>query len=466
MDAWEQRKSDDRNSISRSWAALLIFLNLLAACSWRKPDAPIQLSSDSFSALKQRVASLRGLPFKSDVSYDAKVYTATENFSGKSFDDEYDAQSVARLSQVYKRVGLLPDGTDLAKALADFRRLQRLPYYDSGRETIVLAPESIRLGKAFTGDDSRNAQTIPVVFALAQALQEQTFQWPSKLKLIPARDRRLAFQAVARGDIALTGLAYLRGDQPVQRPAERQAITRLANELDAMASGLPTLLRAKLVFPYREGSQFVQWAYEASGLKGINGLFANPPLSTAQVLHPEKFYLRRQNPLRIIAWGLMQQMKTAAIIEQTLGEYLTQLILASTLSRSEAARIASAWTGDDLSAYADGESMITSWISAWESEIGAQEFARAFETVLARQRRLRFETADRQKDNLKADLGSGRSMLLQVRGSVVLFLDSVASTRTSELAERIWQDLETGAEPTTLPFESAQSWRQFASRRR
>jgi len=184
------------------------------------------------------------------------------------------------------------------------------------------------------------------------------------------------------------------------------------------------------------------------------------------VLHPEKFYLRRQNPLRIIAWGLMQQMKTAAIIEQTLGEYLTQLILASTLSRSEAARIASAWTGDDLSAYADGESMITSWISAWESEIGAQEFARAFETVLARQRRLRFETADRQKDNLKADLGSGRSMLLQVRGSVVLFLDSVASTRTSELAERIWQDLETGAEPTALPFETAQSRRQFASRKR
>jgi hypothetical protein len=233
-----------------------------------------------------------------------------------------------------------------------------------------------------------------------------------------------------------------------------------------MASGLPTLLRAKLVFPYREGSQFVQWAYEASGLNGINGLFANPPLSTAQVLHPEKFYLRRQNPLRIIAWGLMQQMKTAAIIEQTLGEYLTQLILASTLSRSEAARIASAWTGDDLSAYADGESMITSWISAWESEIGAQEFARAFETVLARQRRLRFETADRQKNNLKTDHGSGRSTLLQVRESVVMFLDGVASTRASELAERIWQDLETGAEPTALPFESAQSRRQFASRRR
>jgi len=460
VDAWEQRKSDDRNSNSRScvWAWLLIFLNLLAACSWRQPDTPIQLSSDSFSALKQTVASIRGLPFKRE--------TSTGNSSGKDFDDQRDAQSVARLSQVYKRIGLLPDTTDLAKSLADFRRLQRLTFYDSQRATIVLAPESIRLGKALAGEDSRNAETIPVVFALAQALQEQNFQWPSKLKLIPGRDRRLAFQAVAGGDVVLTGLAYLRGNRPAQWPTEQQAIARLANELDALASGLPPLLRAKLVFPYREGSQFVQWAYAARGLDGINGLFANPPLSTAQVMHPEKFYLRRENPLRIVAWGLMQQMKTAAIIEQTLGEYLTQVILASTHSRIEAARIASAWAGDELSAYADGENLIASWISAWDNETSAQEFSRAFETVLARQRGLRFERPDRQKNNLKADLGNGRSTLLQVRGSVVLFLDGVASTRAPELAERIWQDLETGAEPTILPLDSAQSRRQFASRRR
>ena len=454
MDAWERRKPNDRNPISRScaWAALLIFLNLLAACSWQKPDTPTRLSPDSFGALKQRVASIRGLPFKQDISQEARS-------SGNDFDDEDDPRSIARLSQAYKRIGLLPDATDLAKALADFHRLQRLTFYDRRKDMILLAPESIKLGRALGEDDSRSAETIPMVFALTQALQEQNFQWPSKIKLVPAEDRRLAFRAVASGDVVLTGLSYLRGNGPAQWPAQQQAVSRLVNELNTLASGLPPMLRERLVFPYREGSQFVQWAYAARGLEGINALFANPPLSTAQVMHPQKFYIRRQNPLRIVDWGLMQQMKSAAIIERTLGEYLIQFLLTSTHSRLEAARIASAWAGDHLSAYADGENLITCWISAWDEETSAQEFLRAFEAVLVRQRGLRFETSAGQKNNLKADLAAGASTLLQVKGPVVLFLDGVGSARAPQLAERIWQELETGPEPTTFPFDSAQSRR-------
>ena len=468
MNARGQRTSNNRNSIARFrlLASLLVFLGLLAACSWWKPDPPAPLSPDSFAALKQRVASIRGLPFKRELSRDGKISAAADNSPRKDSDDVYNTQPIARLSQVYKRLALLPNSADLGQALTDFRRLQRIASYDSRKEVIVIAPESFRLGQALAGNDAPAAEAIPAVFALTQALQEQNFQWSSKLKIITEVDRKLAFDAVARGDIVLTGLAHLRGDRPANWQEQRQAISRLVNEIDGMASGLPPLLREKLVFPYREGSQFVQWAYTTRGMEGINALFANPPLSTAQIMHPEKFYLRRQNPLRILAWGLVQQMKEAAVIEQTLGEYLTQLLLTSSHSRAEAARIASRWGGDQLYAYADGENLITCWISAWDNETSAQEFARAFETVLARRHGLRFESPAGQKNSLKADLGGGRTMIIEARGSLVLFLDGLASLRALESTERIWQEMEIGTESTIFPFDSAQSRHQLASRRR
>ena len=408
----------------------------------------------------------RGLPFKRDVSLTGKISAGTDDSPEQVYNEEYGAQSITRLSQVYKRLGLLPDSADLAKALAEFQRLQRVAFYDGRGETIVVAQESGRLGRALAGDDSRAAAQIPVVLALTYALQEQNFKWFEKLKVVPLEDRKLAFRALSSGDAVLMGLAHLRGNQAPKWPDQQQAITRLANELERMASGLPPLLREKLVFPYREGSQFVQWAYATRGLEGINALFANPPLSSAQIIHPEKFYVRRQNPLRIFAWGLVQQMKETAIIEQTLGEYVTRLLLASSHSRVESARIASGWAGDQLSAYPDGENLITCWISAWDKETSAREFSGAFESVLMRRHSLRFEALAGQNNDQKADLAGGRSMLLQVRGPVVLFLDGITSTRALEFADGVWQELETGPESTVIPFDSAKGGLQLPSKRR
>ena len=49
-------------------------------------------------------------------------------------------------------------------------------------------------------------------------------------------------------------------------------------------------------------------------------------------------------------------MTESATVDQTLGEYLVQLLLTSNLTRQEARQIAAGWTGDQLSAYLEGES--------------------------------------------------------------------------------------------------------------
>ncbi len=452
MDVIRLRTNELRPIRSKTaWAfSTLIFLTV-AGCSWPQPKAVSPASSPSIAQLARTTAQIRGLPFKWQVTIsDQPAATSTPGA------DEYGTQGVAQLSRVYKRIGLLSESVDLGKSLMEFSKLRRIAFYEAERRAIILAPETAKMAQALAGTSAADASALAAVIALTHALQEQHFQWQERIRGLALEDRKLAFRAVAEGDAMRVALSFLEANQSPSTWADQvQAIGRLTGELESAASSLPAMLREKLIFPYREGTQFVQWAYAAKGWEGVNGLFTDPPLSSAQILHPEKYYLRREAPLQITPFGWFQQAKEKAVIEQTLGEYLVQLLLASSLSRQEAALIASGWTGDYLSAYPDGTHLITIWLSAWNDDGGPQKFDRALQTVFERRHRLRFEVSSLPSDGLKADFGAGRSVVLQAKGSLVLLLDGVASARAAETSEAIWKELEIETESPVIPFETA-----------
>jgi hypothetical protein len=323
------------------------------------------------------------------------------------------------------------------------------------------------MGRAVAGNSASGGHAIATVMAFTHALQEQHFRWQQRAKEITTEDSRLAFRAVADGDATIVALHFLSPNhKPLAWQDHVQAIGRLTGELERAASSWPALFREKLVFPYRDGVQFVQWAYAAKGWAGVNALFADPPVSSAQILHPEQYYLRRRAPVQIIPFGLFRQAKNNPVVEQVFGEFLIQTLLASYHSRKDAALIASGWTGDYLAAYPDGGNLITAWLSAWSDEASAQSFFHALQTVLERRHRFRFVSATGKQDELKAEWGAGRSSLLQLRGAVVLLLDGASATQGLETSEAIWRDLEIRSAPATLPFETANRpvQRSFRSR--
>ena len=433
------------------WAFFTLIFLTVVGCSWPQPKAVSPASSPSIAQLAQTTAQIRGLPFKWQVTMSDQP--AATSAPGA---DEYGTQGVAQLSRVYKRIGLLSESVDLGKSLIEFSKLRRIAFYEAERRAIVLSPEAAKMGQALAGAATPEASALTAVIALTHALQEQHFQWQERVKQLSLEDRKLAFRAVAEGDAMRVALSFLKADQsPATWADQVQAIGRLTRELEREASSLPAMLRERLIFPYREGSQFVQWAYAAKGWEGVNGLFADPPVSSAQILHPEKYYLRREAPLQISPFGLFRQTEEEAVVEQTLGEYLVQVLLASSHSRQEAALIASGWTGDYLSAYSDGTHLITIWLSAWNDDGGAQKFYRALQTTFERRHRLRFEVSPRPSDGLRANVGAGRSAVLQAKGSLVLLVDGVASARAAETSEAIWKELEIGTESPPMPFETA-----------
>lgn len=440
----------------------LILAGLLASCSGSNPPSTSASPPESFAELKPKIALIRELPFKREVS----LANASPNPTASSADrppiEEYAAQSLSHLSRVYKRLGLLSESTDFPRALADYSRLQRLFYYDVGRHAVVIAPDASKVARALGGETNGRMAQMPAVLSLTQALQEQYFQWQEKLTLISLEDRKLAFRAVAAGDSWLVGSAYLGEPRPMKPRDRARAMDRWAIALEKMSAHLPDLLRQKLLFPYREGGQFVQWAYAAKGWEGVNRLYADPPLSTSQIIHPESYYSKRENPVRIIPWGLTRQMNETAVVDQTLGEHLIQVLLASSVPRQQAAEIAAGFTGDQLSAYPHGDDLVTAWITGWKNDKEAQMFYRAYRALLEHRHRLRFVDSAGRGGRLQAGPSGGPSMLLQTRGTFVLLLDGLTAAQALPLADEIWTNLDAETESIVIPFESAKRAAQLS----
>ena len=433
-------------------------------CLSFKETAPVAQPVISFTELSNQVSQIRGLSLKRNITIAAGTSDDGEA-SDTALNDLYGSTDLAQLSQVYKRIGLLAPETDFSKALADYQRLNQIAYYEPQSASVVVKPEASTLGRAFSETDARIAGEVPAIFGIVQALEEQHFHWQERMKSITLEDRGLSFRALAVGDAILVALTRPSGNKTsASSVAAAETLGRLRSAVEKSASNLPALLRWKLAFPYREGYQFVSWAYETKGWDGVNALFTSPPLSTAQILHPEKYYVQNENPVRVFPWGLRRRMKRSARVEQTIGEYLIGRLLSMARSESDAAEIAAGWQGDLLSAYPEGDDLVTAWFSSWKSTKEAREFFRAYASVLERRHRIRWQESG--NSDLQTDSSGGRPMVLQIRGPMVLLLDGVPPPRALELARDAWKELETEKGSREIPFDTADRNFQLASRRR
>jgi hypothetical protein len=427
-----------------------LLMLVIAGCLSSEPQTLPSATPTEFAALAQEIAKFRQLPLKREI-------TLTNFTPIESAADDYAPFQTRHVESAYRAIGLLSNHVDLGKALVDYRQLERLATYNESTATAALASNASVLGAPFKITDPISAREAPLSFAILAALHEQHFQWQGKTSALNLEDRRLAFRALATGDAALTVIARSAGKNiDALSGSDLQNAGRFALELEKSAARLPDYLRHRLLFPYREGSQFVLWAIKAKGWQGVNALYANPPLSTAQILHPKKYFSQFEAPSDFFPAGLISVMKDGPLVEQTIGEYLLRAMIATELPAKLASAIASSWRGDQLYGFQDGENFVTVWFSTWNSEQDAAAFQRSYRAVLENRQRIRFEmSAEKPAPSLSAPLRNGDGVTLQVKGSIVMLLSGVAAHRLSAVAEAAWRDLEVEPESTALRFDSA-----------
>lgn len=438
-----------RHGQSRSRLVCLLLQIALSGCLISDSRPVPRASSTGFATLAQDLAAFRGLRWRREIV----LAGFTDEIGQRKSSSPIELQEV---EQAYKNIGLWADGISFAAAAAEFRRLQKLSYYDPANASVSLAPEAAKLGSPFAMTDAALAGEAPFGFAIVGALLEQNFHWQEKLDSLSFEDRRLAFHALAVGDAVLTLIARARGEGVKNWSARDLADAgRFADALEKSAARLPEFLRHELTFPFREGSQFVFWALKAKGWPGVDALYGNPPNSAAEILHPERYFLLREAPLRFFPAALLRSMKTGPAVEQSLGEYLIRGLLATAHRSTFASDTATAWRGDQLFAFRESEWLPTAWFSAWRSAADAAAFQRAYRTVLEKHQRVHFDSKQAGSTTILTATSRGAGVWLQASGSAVLLLCGMPVNRLSEFAAEAWKDLEIEPEPNAVRFDSA-----------
>lgn len=445
-------------------AGWLWFLNaslLLIGCGENDLTFAPPRSPQSFEELKKEVSRIRGLPFVRHISLETKNLDEIQSLLTEPLEDKA-GNKLIQGTEVYKRLGLFSESTDVAKALLDLRLFKEAIRYDAQRRKLLAPQEPLKPALAFLrfpwSVSEETAKQILLIHALTHALAEQHFHWQEKIKNSNTIDEELALRALMHGDAVLVALDYFTGNGEDKKRKMVDGATklfRLAPRLDKELARLPELFRQILAFEYLHGSQFALWAYSRREWEGVNALFSDPPLSTAQILHPDRYYTKRADPLQITPWRLIRLFGAKKVLEETLGEFMVRQLLRQALSEEETARAASGWSGDSLLGFRQGEGLIVGWVTAWASPDDAQEFFAGYRKVLEKRYAVVLVTSPAGSNSLLITRENSPPLLLQVRGNFVFFLDGVAAPRSIEIAQGLWEDLETRTEPLRIPFDVA-----------
>jgi hypothetical protein len=343
------------------------------------PPLPLRPLSPRLKALRERAmdaaSRVRGLDWQSEVGM-TELSGWEYGTRTKEIADVLGTDDLKGLSSLAIAGGMLPEGTDLASLAVSFTAASAGATYSPLDKQVLLVSE--RGGFRDTG---------LLTHEFVHALQDQHFDL---LKMMLARpfsfDREEATFALVEGDAVSVERRAGRGDEWMRMSLDavaQEEDERFASYRKGIGAFFPPLLTETFIFRYRDGLRFVEAMRRAHPAVNIDDIFRRPPVSSEQVLHPEK-YLAGEAPREVETnvegfagegWHL-----TATT---PLGEVGVRGLLMAGVQADEAKRAAAGWGGDRSSVFErEGHAPLFIWKSVWDTGRDAQEFFRAYNETL------------------------------------------------------------------------------------
>ncbi len=193
---------------------------------------------------------------------------------------------------------------------------------------------------------------------LVHALQDQHYDLAPRLKWSPGRgDALAAVQSLAEGDatsamldLMLAGDGRTALDVPVSALASGMGLIEAMPEI----ADVPAILKRSVVAPYVDGVAFVHALRRLGGWAAVDAAWKDPPTTTEQVLHPEK-YLAHEAAARVPQPVPPAEGPRDVLVADVLGEQALRLALEEWLPAVTAAEAAAGWGGDQQVVFATGD---------------------------------------------------------------------------------------------------------------
>ncbi len=270
----------------------------------------------------------------------------------------------------------------LEDALLGMLEAQVLGYYDPETDTVVLVSGTEE------ASGLQGMATMIWAHEVEHAYQEYRYGLGRRLYALRGdTDAQLAASAVAEGDavLVMTALALPGQDlSPADLADGSDAIVQALGMMSGALGGsdVPKPFVEQLLFPYREGTRFVAAALRNGGWEAVGRLLATPPVSTEQVLHPDR---HDDVPSPVGPGDLPAAPGWEPVLTDVTGEWGFIQWLGLALPEAQARRAAAGWDGD-RTRVSRSETDPTLWrldlVTVWDTATDAAEAAAAFQEAL------------------------------------------------------------------------------------
>lgn len=375
------------------------FLLGLTSCSSIEPPLPEAKLSGREAFITRRAERVRGIPFPADVvlvKQERDVFR--EEMQGDAAEDDSDPNEDP-VETVLKAFGLMETSDDAESKLEDLLGEAIQGLYDPKKRRLVVVLD----------DDDRSKEST-FSHEVVHAIDDGQFDLEVLLDIGDdvELDSWLARRALVEGSATLHQLDYMMLRSGFDTSASGPVMSlwnRYQDVMRGQAAGLvagtgvarddavrkaPAVLIDLIIMPYVAGARMLNHAKERGGEAGVDAVFSDPPRSTEQVLHPERYLTDRDDPHQIVFPALEEYLPANAVLHRgTLGDYLIRVLL-----RDDEGELwpfnpfsDTGWEGDRFAVVrgdtSSDEAPAVLWRTEWDSPRDASHFGSRLQVVLA-----------------------------------------------------------------------------------
>lgn len=325
--------------------------------------------------IEEQVSQIRGLTLQTSVPRIMMTPEELQDIVVNEFFADYSDEDARQDVLVLSLLGLLPADFDLKNFYNDLYSEQISGFYDSETEEIYIVK-----GTAFGGSEK-----LTYAHEFAHVLQDQTFGFDKGLNYNEAAceedsERCAAIQALIEGDASLTEIQWFQTHATL---ADYKDIVQVYEDYSSpVLDSAPPYIQLDLYFPYEKGFAFVEQLYNQGGYEAVDAAYLDLPVSTEQILHPERYPWDKPQPVKLPLLEEILGESWMLFDQNVMGEWYTYLILSQAyhegyrIPDDQAEQAAEGWGGDAYAFYLNESSDEVIFIldMVWDSQQDADEF--------------------------------------------------------------------------------------------
>ncbi|MBU2103343.1 MAG: hypothetical protein ABH865_02615 [Candidatus Omnitrophota bacterium] len=345
----------------------------------------------SFSDAIKLVEEKRALPFILDVNHEILERDQLQDYLRKEMDRSISDEDIERERKLLIQLGLLSADTDYKEMTINLFTRSVAGLYDPREKKMYLLKDAT----------SRVSPIMPsevIMHELVHALQDQYLfldQIDEELKTLDM-DQTLARRAVIEGEATFVSYSIV-GDYVKKIYGQKMPKNALAmldmekfifESMQLMTNSLSDDFTKKplleyMIFPYVRGGTFMKYAFDNGGWAAVDKIYKDYPVSSEQVIHPEKYFLVKDEPLPLAEKKLafLQAAGFQCVDRGVLGEFTLYAMAQTFLDGLYAKMISEGWGNDRYYLFEKESKNIFIMDTLWDSSQDTEEFYKGIKAL-------------------------------------------------------------------------------------